>query len=222
MIFQLLIFLVIGNASASGSISGHPGGAGGGFVFPETDYYYDSYAYNQSEQMSTIGASFDDYAAIDDFTWGVDGTVYLGGYTCWGVTTGSAPTSLELLVVGDASGTPDGAPISQDSYPVTCVNSGYTFGGYIIWVAVMDLSSNPEVATPVWLGSHRADGVSWYPLGGTTVTGSEGYRTLAAGWSWEPFSVSLEAGDLFKVIADYCWWPPAIARTTWAGVKSSF
>lgn len=220
---KFLFLFAIGNALASGTISGHPGGAGGGFLFPEADNYYDSYAYNQSEQMSTIGASFDDFAAIDDLSYGVDADLTLGGYTCWGVTTGSAPTALELLVVADNGGVPDGAPISQDSYPVTCIDSGYTLAGYTIWVAVMDLTGTyPWVETPVWLGSHRAYGVSWYPVGGTTVTGSEGYRTLAAGWAWEPFSNELEAGDLFKVIADFCWWPPAMARTSWADIKSSF
>lgn len=213
----VVLLAVAGLAFASGTISGRPGGSGGGFVVPETDDLLDSYAYNQAEQMGTIGASFDDYAAIDDFDPPtVDADATLTGYTCWGVTTGATPTALELLVVADASGVPDGAPISQNSYTASCGSSGYTYGGYTIWVAV--IPATDVVALPCWLGSHRNDGVSWYPVGGLTVTGSEGYRTQAAGWAWEPFSGSLEAGDLFKVVDGSV----SLERSTWAGIKNLF
>mgnify|MGYP001179296563 CR=1 FL=1 len=208
----VVLLAVAGLAFASGTISGRPGGECG-FVIPETDDIIDSYAFNQAEQMGTIGASFDDYATIDDF----DYATTLNSYTCWAVTTGSTPTALELLVVEDASGVPSGAPTSQTSYSVTPVNSGYTYGSYPIWIAEIVTTDNPTVDN-VWLGSHRADGVSWYPVGGLTVTGSEGYRTQAAGWSWEPFSGSLEAGDLFKIVDG----TSSLSRSTWAGIKNMF
>lgn len=220
MRFLLVLLAVAAMSFASGTISGHAGGSGGGFVYVETDDVLDTYAYSAAEQMSTIGASFDDYAAIDDFNYAVDTDIALTSYVCWGVTTGAAPTAMELLYVADVSGVPSGAPISQVSYPIVCTNSGFLYGSYTIWVGEIDLSANPEVSTPCWLGSHRNDSVNWYPIGGTTVTGSEGYRTLAAGWEWAPFSGSLVAGDLFKVINGTV--VSSLERTTWAGIKNIF
>lgn len=214
-----VLLAIVGLALASGTISGRPGGTGGGYWLPQTDYIYDTYAYNQGEQMSTVGASFGDYAVIDDFPWS---TNPIFTYTCWGVTTGSAPTSLNLLIVEDNGGVPTGAPLSSNSYSVTTGDTGYTFGGYIIWVAELDLSDHPSFNNS-WIGSHRSNGINWYPLGGTTVTGAEGHRTLAAGWSWVAFSdpsSGLEPGDLFKVIDGAP--PPSLERNTWASIKNLF
>jgi hypothetical protein len=84
----------------------------------------------------------------------------------------------------------------------------------------MDLSGSPvAVSSPVWLGPHRAAPDSWYPVGGLTITGSEGYRTIAAGWAWQPFSAALEPGDLFKIIT---YNPTSLERITWAGIKNMF
>ena len=217
MKFFAILLAVAGMAFASGTLTGSAGGTGGGFTRPGTDDILDSYAYNQAEQMGTIGASFTDYAIIDDY---YGGNANMDSYTCWGVTTASVPTDLELMIVADASGVPSGAPISQDSYSVTTVNSGYTYGSYPIWIATFDFTSSPVyIDSPTWLGSHRNDGSSWYPIAGLTVTNSEGYRTLGAGWAWEPFSNSLEAGDLFKIIEGE---PTSLSRDTWAGIKNMF
>jgi hypothetical protein len=114
-------------------------------------------------------------------------------------------------------GVPTGAPLSQNSYSVTAGNSGYTYGGYTIWVAELDLSDNPVVDNN-WLGSHRPGSVTWYPIGGITVTGAEGHRTLEAGWDWMSFTASgIPAGDLFKVIEGTT---SSLERNTWAGIKN--
>ena len=216
----LFAFSVTG---ASGTLSGHTGGSGVGFHFPETDYTLDSYMYNESEAMSTIPASYDDYAAVDDFDpYSFDDAV-LGTYFCWGVTTGAPPTALDLLVVEDNYGNPGGAPVIQETCSTFLYDSGYLFSGYTIWL--VEMHPTPiYVETPCWLGSQRNDGSTWYVVGGITVSGSEGYRTTAAGWAWAPFSAELEPGDLFKVMTDDWstpWWV-SLTRTTWAGVKNSF
>jgi hypothetical protein len=105
-----VLLAVAGMAFAAGTISGRAGGTGGGFWFPETDDLIDSYAYSTGDQMGTIGASFGDYAAIDDFAGAVDVDYSISSYITWGVTTASAPTALELLIVADVSGVPSGAP----------------------------------------------------------------------------------------------------------------
>ena len=205
-------------AFASGTITGQAGGVAD-YAPPATDSTLDSYAYNAAEQMSTIGASFDDYAAVDDYN-GISSSI--DTYTAWGVTTASAPTALEIMVVADDSGVPSASgPTSQTSYTATLTDTGMIYGGYPIWIVFIELCAAPiSVTAPVWIGLHRADGSDWYPIGGTTVTGSEAYRTLDAGWSWEPFSYSLVEGDLFKIIVG----PPysSLNRSTWAGVKSAF
>jgi len=169
--------------------------------------------------MSNIGASFTDYAVCDDYNGAHN---YLETYTTWGVTTGTAPTALEIMIIPDASGAPStSGPSSQVSYPATVTDSGFLYGSYTIWLAVIDLSAAPvEIDATVWIGPHRNDGVNWYPVGGTTVTGSEGYRTLAAGWTWTPFSESLQPGDIFKILEGPP--PPSISKSTWAGIKSGF
>ncbi len=216
LVFVLLAVAAL--AFASSTISGEAGGVAN-YTLPSTDDVLDTYAYNAAEQMSTIGASFDDYATVDDYN-GADGTV--DTYTCWGVTTGAVPTALEIMVVADDAGVPSASgPTSQTSYPATCSDTGMTYGSYAIWLAVVDMSSDPlMVAAPLWIGSHRNDTVAWYPIGGTTVTGSEAYRTEAAGWSWAPFSASLVAGDLFKVIEGTS--GSSLNRSTWAGIKNMF
>jgi hypothetical protein len=209
----VVLLAVAGLAFASGTFSGRPGGTGG-YWLPETDDLLDSYAYSVAEQMSTIGASFDDYAVIDDFPM----SAIITKYTCWGVTTGAAPTTLDLLVVADDGGVPTGAPLSQNSYPTSCGNSGFTYGGYTIWVAEMTIAD--EVVDNNWLGSHRTDGGNWYPVGGITITGAEGHRTTAAGWAWQSFTASgIPAGDLFKVIEGTL---NSLERNTWAGIKNMF
>lgn len=215
-----VLLAVTGFAFASATFSGHGGGMGGGAVYPETDDLLDSYAYNEAEQMSTIGASFGDYAAIDDFTYSPGNDITLTNYVGWGVTTASTPSALNLLVVEDDGGVPTGAP-DITSYSISAGNTGYTYGGYTIWMVEFDLSSTPVVDDPVWLGHHREGADSWYPIGGTTVTGSEGYRTTEAGWNWIPFTGGpdpLEAGDLFKVIEGTV----SLQRNTWAGIKNMF
>lgn len=213
-----MLFGVVAISFASGTLSGAPGGEAR-YTLPETDDQLDSYAYSAAEQMSTIGASFGDYAVCDDYN-GVHAN--LETYTTWGITTGAVPTELEVLVVPDDAGAPSSSgPSSQVAYPITLSDTGFTYGGYTIWLTVIDLSAAPvEIDATVWIGPHRNDGVSWYPIGGTTVTGSEAYRTLVAGWAWAPFSGSLVAGDLFKVLEGELY--NALDRNTWAGIKSMF
>ena len=210
---------VVSVASASGTLTGHAEGEGGGFVFPETDMVMDSYAYNPGQVMSQLGASFGNYAEVDDFHYQYGPGFWLEYYICWGVTTASPPTHLQLLAVDDNNGVPDGAPISQTLYTVDCLNSGYTFAGYTIWATELYLLDNPDFTSPCWFGAYRADGSSWYPVGGTTVTDSEAYRTTSVGWEWQPLSGSLGAGDLFKILGNY---QLPLERETWAGIKSSF
>ncbi len=216
LVFVLLA--VAAMAFASSTISGEAGGVAN-YTLPSTDDVLDTYAYNAAEQMSTIGASFDDYATVDDYN-GIDGNIT--SYTCWAVTTVAAPTALEIMVVADDAGVPSASgPTSQTSYPAVCSDTGMTYGSYAIWIAVIDLSADPILAmSPLWIGIHRADGSNWYPVGGTTVTGSEAYRTEVAGWSWAPFSASLVSGDLFKVIEGTPY--SSLNRSTWAGIKNLF
>jgi len=215
--FVLAVAAGITVASPPGTLRGEPGGVG--YPLPATDYYHDSYACAAAEQMSSIGASFTNYAVCDDYN-GVQ--VLLTTYTTWGVTTGTTPTELEIMIIPDDSGVPSASgPSSQVSYPATLTDTGMTYGSYAIWLAVIDLSAaSVEIDSPVWIGPHRADGVSWYPIGGTTVTGSEAYRTVAAGWAWAPFSGSLVAGDLFKILEGSPY--SALERNTWAGIKNMF
>lgn len=214
----LVLLAVVAISFASGTLRGAPSGAAT-YTLPGTDDELDSYAYVAAEQMNNIGASFDDYAVCDDYN-GVH--AYLETYTTWGVTTGTAPTSLEVMIIADDSGAPStSGPTTQTAYPTTCTDTGMMYGSYAIYIAVTDLSATPEeIAAPVWIGPHRSDGGNWYPIGGTTVTGSEGYRTLVAGWAWAPFSGSLVAGDLFKVLDGELY--NALERNTWAGIKNMF
>ena len=205
-------------AFATGTLSGEVTGSAS-YTLPETDDLLDSYVFNEDELFSTIPAAFDDYVVVDDYT-ASSGESVIGYYRCWGLTTSSNPTELELFAVEDASG-PSGAPFSMTSYPCVIINSGFIFAGYTVWMAEMDLSSYPILVfggTTIWLGSHRNDGNTWYSACGTTVTGMNAHRTLAAGWAWHDIADSIEAGDLFKTLEDYV----SLERTTWAGVKSSF
>ncbi len=186
-------------------------------IFPATDYIYDTYAYQHSQITSTVGASFGDYAVVDDFTF--SGSVY--GYTCWGVTTAGPPFELELMLVPDGGGAPQGGPASTRVYAAGIADSGFSFAGYTVWIAELNLSPSPLIeAGTWWLGSKRTDGSNWYPMAGTTVSGSEAHRTLSAGWSWQPYSQSIEEGDLFKIIESTP--PSSLERQTWAGIKLSF
>lgn len=216
-LFILTVVAGIAVASSPGTLRGEPGGFGNALL--GTDWYYDTYAYDSGTVLSSIPASFSDYAVIDDYN-GLN--CFPEHYICWAVTTASNPSSLELLLVEDVSGAPSGSPFSQESYPCTVLNSGFTFGSYTVWITELDLPNEDWLflESPVWLGSHRNDGNSWYPACGTTVSGSEGYRTVAAGWAWSPFSETIETGDLFKIIDGSP--PPAINRNTWAGIKSEF
>lgn len=215
----LVLLSVVAMAFASSTISGEAGGVAH-YTLPSTDDTLDSYAYVAAEQLGSIGASFTDYAVVDDYN-GVNSEI--STYTLWGVTTAAVPTALEVMVVADDSGVPSASgPTSQASYPVTCTDTGMTYGGYTIWLAVIDLSADPiAVSAPVWLGSHRADGSSWYPISGTTVTNSEGYRTLVAGWTWLAISSQdpYTPADLFKIIEGT---PTSLTRGTWAGIKNMF
>jgi hypothetical protein len=216
----VVLLAIAGMAFASSTFSGEVRGSGG-LDLPEVDMVIDTYPYDEGDQMSTIGASFGDYAVCDDCTYGTEADLDLTLYLTYGVTTsGSAPSELALLVVADAGGEPDGEPISQDTYSVTNSNTGYTYGGYTIWQTEMEWTvGEVTISTPVWLGPQRQDGSNWYPIGGLTVSGSEGYRTLEAGWAWEPWSNSLEEGDLFKIIEGE---PAALESNTWGGIKTLF
>ncbi len=186
---------------------------------PVIDDMLDSYVFNANEVLSSAGGSYGDLITIDDFTCAGNGSVILNSYTCWGVTTGAVPTTLELFYVEDSGGSPTGAPVSQETYNVTCTNSGYTSSGYIVWMAELDLSSNPVVSTPCWLGTHRSGGTDWFPMAGSSVSGSEAHlRAEGSGWNWQPFSGSLETGDLFKIVGGTV----ALRRNTWAGIKNMF
>ncbi|MCD4707047.1 MAG: hypothetical protein K8S62_04835 [Candidatus Sabulitectum sp.] len=213
-----VIFVVAGMAFAFDSFPGESSGVG--YLLPGTDDVFDSYAYKESEVFSSVPAAYSEFAVCDDFTATGSGDVIIDTYTSWGFTTGSNPAELELLVIADNSG-PDGAPVSQTSYPCTLYDSGFTYAGYTVWVTVMDLSSDPAVVMSgetVWFGHHRNDGGTWAAGCGTTVTGSEGYRTVASGWAWAPFSESLESGDIFKIVEG----STSLERSTWAGIKNMF
>jgi hypothetical protein len=219
----VLLAVAVAGFASDAVITGHPGGAG--YPLPEFDDVLDSYAYNDTTAFSTsLPASFGDYALIDDFSEvTLDADASIATYSCWGVTTASPATALEILVVADSSGVPTGAPISQTSYTAASGNSGFTFGSYPIYLSIVDLSSSPVAVpygTTVWIGAIRADGSNWYPSCGTTVRGSEAYRTVAAGWSWEAISGSIEAGDIFRVIEGTP--GTSLSRTTWAGIKNMF
>lgn len=216
----VLLCLVAVTSYATGTFGGPTGGSGGGYLSPPTKDVLCSYIYNPDEQMDDVGASFSEFATIDDYN-GPAGDIE--SYTCWGISQSSPPSTLDLLVVEDFSSTPAGSPVSSYSYDVDPVNSGYTYGGYTIWVVVLDLSANPlAVDGSVWLGTYRSDGSSWYPMGGTTVEvhDTEGYRTVADGWQWEPFSESLQAGSLFQIIQGTP--GSTLNRNTWATIKSMY
>ncbi len=216
--FVLLSVFVAMSFASTSALRGESGGIPN-YTLPGTDDTLDTYAYNATEQMSTIGGSSSATAAVDDYN-GINGTIET--YTMWGVTTASPPTDLEMMIVPDDSGVPSSAgPSSQDSYPVSCSDTGMTYGGYTIWLVVVDCSASPiSVSAPLWLGTHRNDGNNWFPVSGTTVTGIEAYRTVAAGWAWEPYSNEFEAGDLFKIIEGEP--ENSLNRNTWAGIKNMF
>ena len=218
MRFLVVLLVVVAMSFASSTITGHSSGLG--TIPAATDDVFDSYAYDLATVLSSIPASFTDYAICDDFMYSAS-AVSVDTYTHWAVTTASNPSEIELLVVADASG-PDGTPVSMVSYPATVANSGFAFGSYTVWQAVLDLSADPiavAAGTTVWFGPHRNDGDNWYPGAGTTVTGSEAYRTLAAGYAWEPFSTSLESADIFKIVEGTM---TSLERDTWAGIKNMF
>lgn len=217
----ILVFLCLASSySPDLSILTGEGGITGEVVpFPETDDIVDSYAYNQAEQMSTIAGSFSECATIDDFDMGSPAEdIFICGYNCWGVTTSSIPTTLEFLIVEYSGGQPVGAPLSQETYSVQCIDTGFTYYEYTVWYACLDLPDFLDIPHPCWLGSHRNDGMDWFPIGGLTVSGSEGYRTQG-GWSWEPFSSSIEYGDLFKIIYGST---SDLDRYTWAKIKATY
>ena len=207
-------------ALCSSTLSGELRGSGG-LDLPETDYICDSYAYQFGEEMSQIPGSFGDYAVIDDLvvSWGSDIDLFIEEYTTWGVTPGnSTPSEMALLIVEDDGGVPSGAPISQDVYSVDCYNIGYTYYQYIIWKTDMYCAPyNVEVSTPVWLGPQRQDGARWYVIGGVTASESEAHRTVRPGWDWQPFSQSLEEGDVFKIVVGSSY---DLQRSTWGGIKA--
>ncbi len=211
-----LLLVLLEGSGCSGTLRGalveHPSE----FRFPRTDYLIDSYMFNSEEITSSIPASFDDYAVVDD----LDQTCSIGTYFCWGVTTGSPPASLNLLIVEDSGGCPLGAPVVE-SCDTFIYDTGYIYADYTVWLAEMHLQVYVDHA---WLGSWRNDGVPWYVCCGETVTGSQAYRTTSAGYSWEPLSWSIPEGDLFKVITDGWespWWT-SLNRITWGGIKGSF
>ena len=220
MRFLVVLLVIVAMAFASDTLTGHSSGVGS--VPPATDDLFDSYAYDTGTVFGSIPAAFTDYAICDDYTYAAAITS-IETYTHWAVTTASNPTELEFLVMNDASG-PDGTPVSMVSYPTTVTDSGIAFGSYTVWLAVTDLSAAPievPMGTTMWFGAHRNDGNNWYPGVGTTVTGTEAYRTLAAGWAWEPFSNSLEAaGDIFKIVEGSI--VSSLERNTWAGIKNMF
>ena len=221
MNFLVAVLVVTTVSFASNTL--HGGSCGlANYALPETDYNHDSYAYDANEVFTTtIPASFGDYVVVDDFRRIYSEPIYY--YTCWGVTTASVPYQLELILFEDSNG-PDGPPISQNLYNCTIISSGFSYASYPVWVAIIHIPYGLDLAynETVWLGSHRNDGNNWYPACGTTVSGSEAYRTLAAGWYFEPLSNTLQYGDLFKIISDS---PPsgvALERNTWAGIKTAF
>lgn len=189
------------------------------YTLPGTDDILDTYAYNITEQMGVIAGSYGIIAAVDDYN-GVNANIHT--YTMWAVTTVAPPTTIQMLVVPDDSGVPSAAgPSSQNSYPVSCTDTGITYSGYPIWLSVVDCSAAPiPVSTPIWLGTFRNGSSDWYPVSGTTVTGIEAYRTVTSGWVWEPFSNEFEAGDLFKIIEGEP--ESSLSRSTWAEIKLMF
>ncbi|MCK5840854.1 MAG: hypothetical protein KAH31_01700 [Candidatus Sabulitectum sp.] len=211
-----LLLALTAIAFASSTLSGEVSGSAT-YTLPETDDIHDSYAFTEDECLETCPGSFSDYAVCDDLSLGGSTVIY--GYTHWGVTTGACPVSLELLVMLDSSGTPAGAPVSQETYPCDFTNTGFTFASYPIYMIEMDLG-DLYIAASTWIGARRNDSNSWYPMCGSTVSGSEAYRTTAAGWDWEPLSKTMESGDIFRIIEGF---PiPSVGRTTWAGIKSGF
>jgi len=206
-------------ALCSSTLSGELRGRGG-LDLPETDMILDSYAVDFGDKIPTIPGSFGDYAVIDDLviSWGSDYELWLDEYTTWCVTTANfVPSELVLLVVDDNYGVPAGEPISREVYPVDCYNSGFTHGGYIIWLTVMDLPYGTTVQSPVWLGPQRQDGEDWYIVAGVMVSESEAYRTVEAGWDWQPLSQELEEADIFKIIEGDSY---GLQRSTWGGIKA--
>jgi hypothetical protein len=212
MKFYVLMLLVAGFAVAQPEISGSFGGGGGGY--PGTDDILDTYTYG-STVLSNIPASFTDYRVVDDFTPALGGSFTKFSY--WYVTTAANPTALELMYFPDAAGVPSGTPGFQTSYAVTTSNSGFLFGSYAVWYAQMNVSL-PFTAGKQWYGFHRNDGNNWYVAVGTVVTNVQAYRTLAAGYAWEPCSSSIGACDMFKLIEG----ATALGRDTWAGIKTQF
>lgn len=188
---------------------------GTGSFFPETDDTFDSYVYGP-DVCTTIPASFGDYRVVDDFVTAVD--VTFGSFVYWGVTTAAVPTTLNIMCFENNAGVP-GTEVFQTNNPITTAASGFTFAGYTVWTSTMNVSFAMSAGTR-WFGFHRPDANNWYVGLGTTVTGSQAYRTTVAGYAWVPVSTDPAIGpaDLFKVISG----TTALTRTTWAGVKVLF
>ena len=211
MKFLVLVFIVTGFAFASSSLSGTS--AGTGIWFPETDDVLDTYTYGD-DVCGTIPASGGDFRVVDDFQTAKGATI--ASFSYWGVTTGAVPTSLNLMQFADAAGTP-GTEVFQTDYSIATSNSGFTYAGYIVYKA--DMAVNLPLATGTyWFGFHRPGTDNWFVGIGPSVTGYEAYRTVAAGYAWEPCSTSIEAADLFKIIEG----ATALERTTWGSIKNLF
>jgi hypothetical protein len=214
MKYLLTLLFVAGLAVASSpELTGQLSGTG--FGFPGTDDYLETYAYNAASALQTIPASFTDYRVVDDFVPAAG--VNVTKWTNWFVTTAATPTTLNLMCFANNAGTP-GTEVYQTPHAVTCVNSGFLFGSYVIYKAEMVLSQAFTAGT-WWVGMHRVDGNNWYPNLGTVVTGSQAYRTQAAGYTWEPCSSSIGAADVFKIVEGIV---TSLDRTTWGGIKNLF
>ena len=214
-LLTLLFVAGLAVASAPPELSGALSGTG--FGFPGTDDYLETYAYNAASGCTTIPASFTDYRVVDDFVR--TSAVNVTKWTNWFVTTASTPANLNLMCFANNAGAP-GTEVYQTPHAVTCVNSGFLFGSYVIYKAEMVLTQAFTAGT-WWVGMHRVDGSSWYPNLGTVLTGSQAYRTVAAGYAWQTVGTDPAIGpaDVFKIVEGVV---TSLDRTTWGGIKNLF
>jgi hypothetical protein len=213
MKYLSLLLVVSAFAVAQPEISGEFGGQG---YFPGTDDILDTYTYGSSV-LGTIPASFGDYRTVDEFV--ATQNANLTKFTYWGLSTTTNPSSLNLMCFANNAGVPSSTPTFETSYPVTVVNSGFTFGSYTVYYAQMTVSLS-IVAGTQWWGFQRPGADTWYVGVGSVVEGYEAYRTLGAGYSWQPCSGSIGACDMFKIIEGA--YLAALDRSTWGEIKHQF
>ncbi len=188
---------------------------------PETDFVFDTNAYDPAHVYSNAFGNFGNYWIADDFTPSYSGQITV--LTFWTVSTTTNPTGLEATIYGDGYPGPGTILWQNLVSDIIWANSGVTFAGYPIYICFIDLPNldypNIWAGTTYWVTAHREDGENLYAIVDDEVSGSESYRILAGGGDWVPgSSTGYDPVDMFRIIEGTV----ALDRATWGMVKTLF